>query len=511
MTSSHFKRIYLSVFFAAIIALAAFGFTAQQSLFAQEQTQEQTQIQEQELEQEQQEQAATEERPETTETTEDTQTNNEIASNKILDIQELKTPAGITLWLLEDHSIPVISVEFAFKGAGSLNETPETQGLVRMLSNTMDEGVGDLDSEAFQKELRDLSISLSFSSSRDSFSGSLYTLKDNNARAFALLKMALHEPRFDEEPVNRMRASNQARIRSSLTDPNWLAARLLNDVSYPDHVYALNAGGTLSTLNAITPDMLRAYAKTQLTRDRLFVSVAGAISAEDITAIIDDIFAELPASAPETDIPMIDIGNPSEIFLHKQDIPQTIIQIQQNGISRTNPNFFHAQIMNFILGSSGFGSRLTEEIREKRGLTYGIHSFFSHNDYANGLNISTSTENSNVEEMLRLIQAEFEKLRSYPPTQEELDNAKSYLIGSTPLAFTSTGAIAGLMLSLQLDGLGADYLDRRMQAIQSATLDDIFRISQRLLRPENFVTVLVGNPSPLPSSAQIVETLPNVE
>ncbi|MFN3700038.1 MAG: M16 family metallopeptidase [Alphaproteobacteria bacterium] len=500
MTSSHFKRIYLSVFFAAIIALAAFGFTAQQSLFAQGQPQEQTQ----ELEQEQQEEAATE-------ATADTPTNDETANNKILDIRELKTPAGITVWLMEDHSIPVISVEFAFKGAGSLNETPETQGLVRMLSNTMDEGAGDLDSEAFQKELRDLSISLSFSSSRDSFSGSLYTLKDNNARAFSLLKMALHEPRFDEEPVNRMRASNQARIRSSLTDPNWLAARLLNDVSYPDHVYALNAGGTLSTLNAITPDMLREFAKTQLTRDRLFVSVAGAISVEDITAIIDDIFAELPASAPEIDIPMINIGNPSAIFLHKHDIPQTIIQIQQNGISRTNPNFFHAQIMNFILGSSGFGSRLTEEIREKRGLTYGIHSFFSHNDYANGLNISTSTENSNVEEMLRLIQAEFEKLRSYPPTQEELDNAKSYLIGSTPLAFTSTSAIAGLMLTLQLDGLGADYLDRRVQAIQSATLEDIFRISQRVLRPENFVTVLVGNPSSLPPSAQIVETLPNVE
>jgi len=432
------------------------------------------------------------------------------ARDKFLDIKEVTSESGITAWLVEDHSIPVIAMQFAFKGAGSIQDPAGKQGLAQLMSNTMDEGAGDIPSEEFQKTLRDLSISLSFSSGRDNYAGNLKTLSQNKERAFELMRLALNEPRFDEEPVGRMRAANQSRIRSSLSDPGWIAARIMNDVAYAGHPYALNSGGTISSLEAITPEDLHSFADTHLSKDRLSVSVAGDITEEDLKTVLDDIFGKLPDSAPENTTEKLDLQNKNTSYVYKLDIPQTMIEIMQGGISRKDERYHHAQIMNFVLGSSGFGSRLTEEIREKRGLTYGIYSSLMTMDYFNGLGISTSTANANAGEMLGLITEQFQKMRSYPISQDELDNAKSYLIGSLPLSLTSTDQIAGLMLSLQMDDLGVDYLDKREEAIQNATLDDIFKVSQQILAPENFVTVLVGSPEGI-ENAKTVDTLPNVE
>lgn len=432
------------------------------------------------------------------------------ARDKFLDIKEVKSEGGITAWLVEDHSVPVIAMQFAFKGAGSIQDPADKQGLVRLVSNTMDEGAGDLDSEQFQKTLRDLSISLSFGSSRDSYSGTLKTLSQNKERAFELMQLALNKPRFDEEPTERMRAANQSRIRSSLSNPGWIAARIMNDVAYAGHPYALNSGGTLSTLEAITTEDLHNFAKTHLTKDRLSVAVAGDITEEELKTVLDDIFGELPENAPENSVEKFGLKNKNTSYVHKMDIPQTVIEIMQGGIARKDERYHHAQIMNFVLGSSGFGSRLTEEIREKRGLTYGIYSSFLTMDYFNGLSVSTSTANANAGKMIDLITEQFQKMRSYPISQEELDNAKSYLIGSLPLSLTSTDKIAGLLLSLQLDDLGVNYLDEREEAIKNATLDDIFKVSQQILAPENFVTVLVGNPDGI-NHAKTVDTIPNVE
>ncbi len=436
------------------------------------------------------------------------------AQAKILDIQEVKSKSGITAWLIEDNSIPVISFQFAFKGAGSVNEPADKQGLAQLLSNTMDEGAGDLDSQAFQKELQDLSISLSFSSGRDHFGGSVKTLTKNSERAFDLLEMAIMRPRFDDEPVQRMRDANKSRIRSSLSNPDWMTARIMNDVAFADHSYAQNSGGTLSTLDAITSDDLRNFRRKHLGTNNLVVAVAGDINAKRLKIILDNVFAGLP----EVDIPApntFTLKNQKKIAVYKQDIPQTIIEMMTPALTKDDPDYFAAQVMNFVLGSSGFGSRLTEEIREKRGLTYGIYSSLQVMDYTNALRVSTSTKNENVPEMLSTIHKEFNAMREAGITQEELDDAKAYLIGSLPLSLTSTDKISGLMLSLMRDDLGRDYLDRRQKAIEEMTIDDVKTVSSRLLSTDKFVSVLTGNP-PLDilqgfGEITTIEALPNVE
>lgn len=432
------------------------------------------------------------------------------ARDKVLDIQEVVSPGGIKAWLVEDHSVPVIAMKFGFKGAGAVLDPADKQGLSRMLSNTMDEGAGELDSQTFQKELRDLSIGLSFGSDRDDFSGSLKTLTQKKKRAFELTALALTKPRFDEEPVARMRESNKSRIRSSITDPEWIAARILNDEAFKGHVYAQNSGGSLTSLDKIGPADLKAFHNNYIGKNNLTVAVAGDITKEELAATLDQVFGGLPVVNPPSAIPATGLQNEGKIFVYKKEIPQTIIEMMQPGIDRLQPDYQTAQVMNFVLGSSGFGSRLTEEIREKRGLTYGIYSSFLDMTYFDGLTVSTSTENKNTAEMLSLVKAEWEKMKTAPITAEELADAKSYLIGSLPLGLTSTDDIAGLMLSLQIDGLPRDYLEQREEKIKNTTPADVQRVAGELLDPGKMITVLTGNPENI-TGAVAIENLPNVE
>ncbi len=429
-------------------------------------------------------------------------------AKKFLDIIEVTSPGGIKAWLVEDHTIPVIALEFSFRDTGSKTDPAQKQGIAQFASNMLDEGAGDLTSEVFQKELQDKSISLSFDADRDNFSGSLKTLTANKDRAFELLKLSLTKPRFDPEPLERMRAANQSRIRGSMTNPNWMAARLQNDRLYEGHPYSRNSGGTLTTLAAITADDLRSFHKT-LGKNRIVVSASGDITPEQLQKILDDVFGTLPeAEAAKQD--KTDIKNAGKTFLFEQDIPQTIIEIAQKGIGRDDPDYHSAQIMNFILGGSGFGSRLTDEIREKRGLTYGIYSYFREYEAAKVFHVATSTENKNVADMISLIKAEWEKMKDQSISEKELTEAKSYLIGSLPLSLTSTGAIASLMNSLQLDNLPSDYLDKRSDIIRAVTIEDVQKTAQKLLDENAFTTIMVGKPIGI-ENAEIITKLPNVE
>lgn len=430
-------------------------------------------------------------------------------AESLLDIQKVTSDDGIEAWLVEDHSVPVLAIEFSFRHAGSAFDPEDKQGLARMASNTMDEGAGRLDAQDFQKELRDLAITLHFNAGRDHFGGSFKTLTKNKERALELLELSLTKPRFDQEAIDRMREANQSRIRSSLSNPEWIAARLINDKAFEDHPYAMNSGGTLSSLNEISRAYLKQFHKGKIGKNNLVVAAAGDITTEELATLLDDVFGDLP-DVEVTPQEELEVQNAGESFVYQYDAPQTFIEIMQPGIDRHDPEYQAAQVMNFILGSSGFGSRLTEEIREKRGLTYGIYSSLYNLDAMDALSISTSTANENVEEMLKLIRAEFTKMIDEPISEKELKDSKSYLIGSLPLSLTSTDKVASLLLSIQLRDLPIDYLDKRKAAIEKATIEDIQNIAKTLLKPDSLSVVMVGDIE-APEGAKEIKELPNVE
>lgn len=432
------------------------------------------------------------------------------AEDRFLDIMEVKSPGGITAWLVEDHSLPIISLKYSFLDAGTANDPADKQGQTQLLSNTMDEGAGELDSQSFQKELNDNSITLHFISGRDAFGGNLKTLTRTKDRAFELLKLALTQPRFDPEPVERMKQANLTRIRSSLSDAEWKAARLTNDIAYEGHPYALNSGGTLSTLPQITPDDLRSIVKTRLGKDRLHIAVAGDIGPEELTAMLDDVFGGLPNTSTVKEVSESTVQNAGKVALYEEDIPQSIVTLKMPAFGQNDPDFFALQVMNYIFGAGGFGSRLMDEIREKRGLTYGIYSGISDTRKIDSLGISSSTKNESVGELLSLVQSEMDKMKAEGVTDKELQDAKAYLTGSMPLSLTSTDKIAGMLLSLQTNDLPIDYLDSYAKKINAISTKDIKQVAERVLNPEKMSIILVGKPENV-EVTQTITKLPNVE
>lgn len=432
------------------------------------------------------------------------------ARDRVLDIQEVVTPNGITFWLVQDETLPIVSIKFSFRDAGANNISEDKQGLSRLLSNTMDEGAGELDSQAFQKELSDHSIKLSFSAGRDHFEGELKTLVRYQDKAFNLLKQALNNPRFDEEPVNRMREANISRIKSNLGQPSWIAARLFNDKAYEGHPYALNGGGTISTLESITPQDLEQYRQNHLTKDKVVIGVTGDIAKDQISQAIDSIFATLPeeSSAQESETTVYTLQNQGKIFLYEQDIPQTIIQMALPAFSKDDPDYYALILMNQIFGAGGFGSRLMETAREKEGLTYGIYSGLNLRKEAKLFTIGTSTKNETVSRMLEIIEQESQKIAGTPVTKEELEKAKSYLIGSMPLSLTTTGQITSIVRSLQKDNRPINHLDTFESKINAVTQDDIQRVAQRIFSHYNPLIILVGKPENIEGTI-LVEDIPN--
>ncbi len=433
--------------------------------------------------------------------------------DKFLDIQEHQTQSGLSFWLVEDHSIPVIALDFAFDNAGAQYDTADKQGLAKLASNTMDEGAGDLTSSDFQGELREKSISLGFASGRDTFGGSLKTRTSTKDRAAELLHLALTVPRFEEADVKRMKDANIARIRSSLSDPGWIAARLANDVIFEGQPYALNSGGTISTLEALTKDDLQTFVSQRLAKDVLNIAIVGDVSAEEAKIMIDQIFGSLPKQQSlGMSTQDFDLTNQGTTYLYETDIPQSIVNAYLPALPRTDPDYYAFQVMNQILGAGGFGSRLTEEVREKRGLTYGIYTYLTQMEHVDFLTLASSTANKNAGEMIKLAEAELVKMTTEPVTDKELHDAVSYINGSLPLTLSSTSNISSLLLGMQLDGLPIDYLDMRAAAYNQVTKEDILRTAQKYLKPEKMVYVIVGKPEGLEEEhVTRLSELPNVQ
>ena len=410
-----------------------------------------------------------------------------------IEIKRVLSPGGIEAWLVEDHKVPVVAIEWAFEGAGAADPKGK-DGLANLAARTLDEGAGPYDSQAFAAKLQDNAIALGFDAGRDAFTGSLRTLKENRDEAVELTRLALTEPRFDPEAVERMRAAVLSSLRRDQADPNYVSRRLFYSTAYPGHPYGDEIRGTLETLPAITPDDLRTFAKTQFGRDRLLVTAAGDITPEELGAALDRMFGALPAKAAVPDIPDAKPQGLGETLVANRPTAQTVMLMGQPGIQRSDPDWYAATVMNYVLGGGGFGSRLMEEVREKRGLSYGVYSYLISLDHSALVMAGGSTMNAKAGQALDIMRQEWKRMAEQGVTEQELADAKTYLTGSFPLQFSSTQAIARILLQVRRDRLGIDYLDKRDALINAVTQADVQRVAKRLLNPANLLTVLVGKP-----------------
>lgn len=412
------------------------------------------------------------------------------------DIRRVVSPGGIEAWLVEERSVPLVALHFAFRG-GAAQDPAGKEGLANMVSTLLDEGAGELDSQAFQTRLQDLAIRLSFDADQDAFYGQLRTLSRHADEAFALLRLALLAPRFDDAAVERMRARLLARLRFEQQDPDEVASRLWFALAFDAHPYARNVSGTPQSLAAIASADLRDYARRVFARGGLKIAVVGDIDAATLAGKLDEMFGALPAEPELAPVARADVAAGPVRRIVDMNLPQTVIRFGRAGLARKDPDFMAAFVVNHILGGGGFSSRLYTEVREKRGLAYSVYSYLYPLDRAALLLGGVATQNERAAMALATIEEELRRLAEEGPGEDELARAKSFLTGSYALRFDTSGKIARQLLAIQIEDLGIDYINTRNDQIEAVTIEDVRRVARRLFDADDLIVAIVGRPTGL--------------
>ncbi|WP_300032595.1 pitrilysin family protein [uncultured Roseobacter sp.] len=415
-----------------------------------------------------------------------------------VDIKEVKSPGGLTAWLVEDHSIPFAALEIRFRGGASL-EAEDKRGAIALMTYLLDEGAADMDARAFTRASESLATSIGFDISDDELSVSARFLTENREASVALLRAALLEPRFDQDAIDRVRAQVVAGIKSDSKDPNAIARRTMDQIVWGDHPYATSLDGTEESLAALTREDLVAAHAAVLARDRIYIGAVGDITPEELSELIDGLLGDLP----ETGAPMpprAEVDIPGGVTVVPFETPQSVALFGHAGIAQSDPDYFTAAVLNQVLGGGSFESRLMTEVREKRGLTYGVYSYLAPRDLGEVYMGSVSSANDRIAEAIEVIRSEWKRAAEEGVSQKELEDAKTFMTGAYPLRFDGNGRIARIIVGMQMLGLPIDYIPTRNDKVEAVTLEDVKRVAGELLDPEGLHFVIVGQPEGIEST-----------
>ncbi len=413
-----------------------------------------------------------------------------------IDVKIVKSPKGVTAWLVEDRTAPVIHMAFAFR-PGALRDPVGKEGLMNLLTVLLDEGAGDLDSLAYQRKMEDLAMTWQMNAGRDTVHGGIRTLSRHKAEVFKLVGLALAKPRFDSDAIERARAQLQEFLRREQNDPNTIAYRTWLKGMYPEHPYGRTVDGTADTVGKFTKEDLHALHRASFGRDNLVVGVIGDISAEELAPLLDAAFGDLPEKSAPIDVPDVQPKATGTVSVQRMTIPQSVVMFGHGALKRDDPDFYAATVMNHILGGGTFSSRLYQEVREKRGLAYSVYSYLNPFEKGPLYMGQVATENARVKESIDIIRAEWKGMAEGRVNEEEVQSAKTYLTGSYALRFASAGDMARMLVNTQIDGNGTDYFAKRNSYIDAVTLADVKRVAARLLKADLLTFFVVGNPAGL--------------
>lgn len=410
-----------------------------------------------------------------------------------IEIEEVTSPGGIKAWLVEDHSIPFTAINFEFKGGASL-DAPDKRGAINLMTGLLEEGAGKLDATAFAQAREGLGAGIEFDVGDDTLSISLSALTENRDEVADLLSTALTQPRFDDDAIERVRAQVEAIIKAETTDPQSIAAKEMSKQAWGDHPYATSINGTAASVAKLGRKDLIAAKNRVLARDRVVVGAAGDITPEELGKLLDKTLAGLPAEGTAPLPEDAELQLTGGVTVSDFDSPQTLVTFAGPGISIDDPEYFAAYVANHILGGGGFSSRLMEEIREKRGLTYGVSTGLATGMYGQTWQGGMASSNATAAEGIDLIRLEWDRMAKDGVTEKELNDAKTYLTGEYPLRFDGNGDIASILASMQLVGFPIDYPNTRNAKVEAVTAEDVQNVSKRLLKSGDLRFVLIGRP-----------------
>ena len=408
------------------------------------------------------------------------------------EVQVFTTEKGIKAWLIEDHHLPIVSMSFAWHGGVELDDESK-QGLSRLAADMLTKGAGNDDENVIQKKMQNNTISLGFEAQRDTVYGQLRSLKDTLPIAQQMLQASIMSPRFDDTSLSKLKAETLSSLKRYQSDPEWMLSRLMMSEAFAGHPYSKRSLGSQTTIASITKDDLKKWHQ-RLNREQLIVSITGDVTKAEASQLLDETFGELPQRAEQAAVLDADLKGKKQVYVVNYNGSQSSMLLLWPSITRQDKDWYAAQVMNYIFGGGGFSSRLMSEIREKRGLTYGISSGASLFNHAATYSIQASFKNENAGEVLGLVKKEIERMRDTKVSTDELKAAKDYLIGSYGLSLTSTSRVAGHYLELQRRKLSVHDQHDNEVGLNAVTADDVQRVAKRIFIDNEMATYFVGQP-----------------
>ena len=422
-----------------------------------------------------------------------------VSASAQIKIEQVTSEGGIQAWLVNESAIPFVAIQIAFQGGTALDAEGKT-GATNFMVGLLEEGTGNMDATAFRQASESLAAKFGFSANRDSVRISVQVLKSNMNVALALLRKAIMDPAFNETAISRVRAQIISGLESDLKDPQTIASNKLNAIAFAGHPYALPSNGTLDTVEALTrSDLIDAH-RAVLTKDHLVLSVVGDVTAAELAPMLETVFGGLPEKGAKLPQKIVFGASKGTTVVDFPSPQSQAIWAQPIDVDPDHPDFIPLFVMNHILGGGGFGSRLTDEVREKRGLTYGIYSYIAWLGATEYLGGSVASANATIGEAISVVKDEWKRMAEDGITELELEKAKKYLTGSYALRFDGNAKIARMMAGMQLDGFVPEYINVRNERINAVTIEDIARVARTHMQPDDLRFLIVGRPESVSST-----------
>lgn len=404
----------------------------------------------------------------------------------------ITTKNGFSAWLIEDHYLPIVSIKITFPNSGFAYDQKEKQGLAYMVASLVDEGSGGLSSLEYRKKLEELATSINFSVSEDSFYVTVQTLKENLPDALQLVNNALIAAHFEPESIERIRNQIIVMQAKQLEDPEYLAVRKFKEEIFGQHPYANLKNGNKESIKAIKREDLINFTKSNFIKENMQISIVGDVSKKDVISLLDGKMNIPSGKKQEKSLPEVVLNTKSRIIHVEKDIPQSVIIFGGKGVKRKDSDFYPAYIMNHLLGGGGSESRLMDEVREKNGLAYTVYSYLELLKDS-GLFVGyAGTDASKATESIGLIKKQLNDLQKNGAKNNEIQNAKDYLVNSFPLRMTKNSAIADYLAVMQEENLGMDFLKQRNNYIKNVSPEQINAAAAKLLNDEQIIFIVVG-------------------
>jgi zinc protease len=402
-------------------------------------------------------------------------------------------PNGLTLIVSERNQLPTIHLQAMIR-AGSTQDPPEIPGLANLTAELLTQGTAQRSATQMNREIESVGGSLSATCEMDYSAVGLSILKKDLPLGLSILADVLLNPLFAPSEVDRKVSEMKARLKRIDEDPRQVAQLAFSKKLFGNHPYGHPTEGTLAGLSVAAGEDITRFFKTYYRPDNTSIVMVGQISLEEGVRLIEPLFNKWK-SAPVVRPVLPSTPNLTGPVIEKIDRPisQANIIWGHLGISRSNPDFYALQVMNYVLGGGGFVSRLVDNIRDNLGLTYGIYSHFDAREYPGSFQIAVETKNQNANLALFEILKEVKKLIEKGVSQSELSEARAYLTGSFPLRMDTNAKMVRLLSAMEMYGLGLDFPQKYAGLINQVTTEDILRVAHKYLKPDQFLLVVVGN------------------